>query len=77
MKKLFSLALVMIMALALCVPAFAQDVNSNQGGSATITISNAAKGETYSIYKLFDATVTGTKDGSIAYTGNIPEALAD
>ena len=35
--------------------------------SATITIANASKGETYTIYQLFNATVTGNADGSIAY----------
>ena len=76
MKKMFSLALALIMALALCVPAMAQDVGTDAADKATVTISNAAKGETYSVYKLFDATVTGTENGSIAYTGNIPESLA-
>ena len=73
-KKLFSLALAFILAMALMTPAFAQEVDV-QNGSASITISNAAKGETYTIYKLFDATVTGSDGGSIAYTGTIPESL--
>lgn len=81
MKKMFSLALALIMALALSVPAFAQDVDSAAGGEATITVSNASKGETYSIYKLFDATVAdkdGELDGEgpINYTGTIPTDLA-
>ena len=43
--------------------------------TGSITISNAAKGETYAIYKLFDATVNA--DGSsIAYTGTIPASLS-
>ena len=42
--------------------AFAQDVDVNNGGDATITINNASKGETYSIYKIFNATITDTKD---------------
>ena len=75
-KKLFSVLLTLVMALALAVPAFAQEVDV-KNGSASITISNAAKGETYTIYKLFDATVTGTAGGSIAYTGTIPESLKD
>lgn len=75
MKKMFSLALALIMALALSVPAFAQDVGTDAADKATITISNAAKGETYTIYKLFDATVAG--DGPINYTGTIPSSLAD
>ena len=59
--------------------AFAQTVaySGSDGDGATITVSNASKGETYKVVKLFDATVTGTTDGSIAYQGNIPDALAN
>ena len=73
MKKCISLMLALVLIMALTVSVSAQTVGSE--GGATITINNAAKGETYSVYKLFDATVTGTKDGSIAYTGEIPAAL--
>ena len=75
-KKLVGFVLVMIMLLAMTTTAFAQSVNVGTDGG-TITIENAEKGETYTIYKLFDATVTGTEDGSIAYTGTIPAGLAD
>ena len=72
-RKLGSLLLALVMVFALAVTAFAQDVTVT-GGTGSITISNAAKGETYTIYKLFDATVNA--DGSsIAYTGTIPESL--
>lgn len=72
-RKLTSLLLALVMVFALAVTAFAQDVPGT-GGTGSITISNAAKGETYTIYKLFDATVNA--DGSsIAYTGTIPESL--
>ena len=72
-RKLTSLLLALVMVFALAVTAFAQDVTVT-GGKGSITISNAAKGETYAIYKLFDATVNA--DGSsIAYTGEIPESL--
>ena len=74
-RKLASLLLALVMVFALAATAFAQDVTVT-GGEGSITISNAAKGETYAIYKLFDATVNA--DGSsIAYTGNIPESLND
>ena len=72
-RKLTSLllALVMVFALAATVAA---DGTTGTTGTGSITISNAAKGETYTIYKLFDATVS--EDGkSIAYTGTIPESL--
>lgn len=73
--KLASLLLALVMVFALATTAFAQDVTVT-GGTGSITISNAAKGETYAIYKLFDATVNA--DGSsIAYTGTIPASLTD
>lgn len=72
-RKLASLLLALVMVFALATTAFAKDVTVT-GGTGSITISNAAKGETYTIYKLFDATVNA--DGSsIAYTGAIPESL--
>lgn len=72
-RKLASLLLALVMVFALATTAFAQEVTRTDG-KGSITISNAAKGETYSIYKLFDATVNA--DGtSIAYTGKIPESL--
>ena len=78
-RKLASLLLALVMAFALAVTAFAQDATGTGGtGSGSITISNAAKGETYTIYKLFDATVHKDKDGnSIAYTGTVPESLSE
>lgn len=75
-KKLASLLLALVMALAVAVPVFAQDVGTDADGKGTITISNAAKGETYTIYQLFDAVVSQDGD-SIVYTGSIPESLGD
>lgn len=72
-RKLASLLLALVMVFALATTAFAQDV-TGEGGNGSITISNAAKGETYTIYKLFDATVSADHK-SIAYTGKIPESL--
>ena len=73
-RKLASLLLALVMVFALATTAFAQDVTLTNG-EGSITISNAAKGETYTIYKLFDATVNA--DGSsIAYTGTIPASLS-
>ena len=72
-RKLASLLLALVMVFALATTAFAQEVPGS-GGTGSITISNAAKGETYTIYKLFDATVNAD-NSSIAYTGTIPENL--
>ena len=74
-RKLASLLLALVMVFALATTAFAQEVPGTDGKEGSITISNAAKGETYTIYKLFDATVNA--DGSsIAYTGEIPASLS-
>lgn len=64
-KKLFSLALAFIMAMALMTPAFAAEItiapNVPEGGSDTA--------ETYTAYKIFDATFQGDDTtGNVAYT---------
>ena len=76
MRKILALALAVMLVMSLATSAFAQTVDTNQGGTATITVENASKGETYAVYKLFDASATGNEDGSIVYTGTIPAALA-
>ena len=55
-KKLFAIALTLIMALALSVPAFAAVDNTQK----TITIANPEDGQTYTAYKIFDATMAST-----------------
>lgn len=77
MKKVMALALAATMTLGMTTVGMAQTVDTGKGGNASVTITNAAKGENYTVYKLFDASVTGNEDGSIAYTGTIPEDLAD
>lgn len=73
MKKIVSFVLAMVMVFAMSLTAMAQDIGGTQtSGKGQITISNAANGETYKIYKLFAATVA---NGSIAYTGEIPDTL--
>ena len=76
-KKMMALALAMVMVLAMSTAVFAQDIGGTQAasGKGQITVSNAAKGETYTIYKLFDATLG--ENGEVAYTGTIPNALSD
>lgn len=65
-KRIFALLLAMVMTLSLGITALAAD-------NGTITITNATKGETYKIYKIFDATVSKTTtDGeektNVSYT---------
>ena len=74
-RKLASLLLALVMVFALATTAFATGTGTTPTtGNGSITISNAAKGETYTIYKLFDATVSADKT-SIAYIGQIPASL--
>lgn len=81
MKKLFSLVLALVMMMALVVTAGASTntgTNTGNGGSNTITISNAEKGETYTLYKIFDAKVIegGVKDHK-GITYSLPEGYTD
>lgn len=55
-NKYLSLALAIIMALSLCVTSFA----------ASITVTNAQKGESYDAYKIFDVTKSG--ESNYAYS---------
>jgi len=63
MKKFFAMLIAMVMVLGMSISVFAQ--TSTVGtGDGSITITNAAQGKDYSIYKLFDATVS---DAGISY----------
>lgn len=66
MKKIASVVLALVMALAMMVPAFAD------GDTGSITITNAAKGEWYKVVKLFDMTFDNNKD---AYTYSLPDGM--
>ena len=72
-KKLLAVMLIVVMVLASAVTAFAEEVKTGKGGDGSITVSNASKGETYKLFKLFDAEL-GAND-AIVYTGTIPAAL--
>jgi LPXTG-motif cell wall-anchored protein len=68
-KRLFAFGLALIMCLGMAVTASAQtatpeDVSTD---NAKIVINNASKGETYSVYKIFDATYNETTK-ALAYT---------
>ena len=76
MKRFSALALAIVMMLAMTVTVFAkQDVGTGNNNPAKITINNAAIGETYKVYKLFGAKVTGAEGGAISYTGTIPSGM--
>lgn len=68
LSKVLVLVLSTIMVLAMSASVFAQTVEVG-GGTGSITITNAAQGKTYSIYKLFDAKVSGSgENAKISYT---------
>ena len=58
MKKILSLMLAFVLVLSMSVTAFAAD------GQGSITITNATIGESYSVYKLFDATYNADAEGN-------------
>ena len=65
MKKILSLMLVFVLVLSMSVTAFAVD------GQGSITITNATIGQSYSVYKLFDATYNADAKGNadaVSYT---------
>lgn len=64
MKKLASVCLALVMALALAIPAFA-------AGSNSITVTGAQKGETYEIYKMLNLIVN---DAQTAYSYTVNSA---
>jgi len=78
MRKIVAVLLATMMVVGMGMMAvFAQTVAYTGSGSTTdgsITIENAAKGETYAIYKLFDATF-GASGSPVAYYGTIPADL--
>ena len=57
MKKILSLMLAFVLVLSMSVTAFAAD------GKGSITITNATIGQSYSVYKLFDATYNADAEG--------------
>ena len=77
MKKLKNLFMAMLAMLAMVLPssvASAQTVDTQAGGTGTITIRNASQSQTYTVYKLFDATVTADGTG-ISYKVPTGKAL--
>ncbi|WJQ84951.1 SpaH/EbpB family LPXTG-anchored major pilin [Streptococcus parasuis] len=66
MKKLKNLFMSMLAMLVMVLPssvASAQTVDTQAGGTGTITIRNASQSQTYTVYKLFEATVTADGTG--------------
>ena len=63
MKRVFALVLALTLMLSLSIPAFAEDTVSG-----SITVTNPTIGETYRLYKIFDATyATETDDQGVEH----------
>jgi len=83
-KKMIALAITMVMVLAMAIPAMAAPGGAIEATTGTITVENAANGETYKIFKIFDATISKVEgeDGvadAVSYTypsATLPETLA-
>ena len=75
MKKIFALLIAMVMVLGMSTSVFAQTSGTQSDGTGSIAINNPAKGQTYSVYKLFDATLGS--NGEVAYKGTVPATMTD
>lgn len=75
MKKTLAILLALVMIMSLATAVSAQTIGTTSDDTGTITVKNASKGVTYTVVKIFDATVSST--GSIVYTGTVPDALGD
>jgi len=74
MKKFFSLMLVLVLVLSMSMTAFAAD------GQGSITITNATVGQSYSVYKLFDATYNANAEGkadAVSYSIDVNNQFFD
>ena len=64
MKKFLAILMVLVLTLSLSIPAFAAE------NTGSITITNATIGQTYYLYKFFDATFAVDEDGNTKYDAN-------
>ncbi len=75
MKRITGILMALVMVFALSGIAFASDVqtlSSSTDTSFTITVTDAANGETYTAYKIFDVTYTDEdSDGNVGYSYTI------
>ena len=65
MKRLICIMIALILMLSLSVTAFTTEAEAS---IATISITNATKGDTYTLYKIFDANAKGEGDNAVAYS---------
>lgn len=72
LKKLGSIALALVMVMAMMIPAFAAN-------GKTITVKNANDGITYNLYKIFDASVVADRPSNTAdgITYSLPAGVTE
>ena len=66
-KKIGALVVAMLLALVMAVPAMADQTVTLSGGEGSITITNATKDQSYTVYRLFDAKIGADNSGAIVY----------
>lgn len=71
MKRVLAIIMAMAMVLSMGITAFAAGETEPTTGSITIT--NATKDQTYSVYKIFDATYSKNADGTTNVTYHVKE----
>lgn len=76
MNRLAALLAVLVMSTTMASTAFADEsvaVEAPAATTGTITVQNAVNGETYTLYKIFDATTDTNDNTAVSYT--IPEGV--
>ena len=74
MKKMIALLLAMTMVMAMGMTVFAAKTVEVGDGNGSITLENGTTGQKYQLYKVFDATYSGT---NVSYTFTKTDANAE
>lgn len=73
MKRFVALFAALALVLAMAVPAFAATGNASMSNDGKITVQNAIKGDTYSIYRIFDLVSFKNDSTGKAYSYKLSE----
>lgn len=73
MKRFMALFAALALVLAMAVPAFADTGNASMSNDGKITVQNAIKGDTYSIYRIFDLVSFKNDSTGKAYSYKLSE----
>ena len=78
MRRLLAVAAAMTMVMGMAVTANAQTVGSAKTtDNATITVTNAANGQTYDLYQIFKATYSTKEENGKTVTDNVAYSILD